>query len=94
MERAVALEPTPTILPDSLPEQLSAVRPVENAQVPPTIDDFPDGGFDLEQHIETITRDNIERALRQTGGVKVKAAELLGMTFRSFRYYTKKYNLK
>jgi two-component system response regulator PilR (NtrC family) len=94
MERAVALEPTPTILPDSLPEQLSTVRPAENTQIPPTIDDFPDGGFDLEQHIETITRDNIERALRQTGGVKVKAAELLGMTFRSFRYYTKKYNLK
>ena len=28
------------------------------------------------------------------GGVKVKAAELLGMSFRSFRYYMKKYNLK
>ena len=27
-------------------------------------------------------------------GVKVKAAELLGMSFRSFRYYMKKYNLK
>ena len=25
--------------------------------------------------------------------MKVKAAELLGMSFRSFRYYTKKYNL-
>jgi hypothetical protein len=24
----------------------------------------------------------------------VKAAELLGMSFRSFRYYMKKYNLK
>jgi len=24
----------------------------------------------------------------------VKAAELLGMSFRSFRYYVKKYNLK
>jgi two-component system response regulator PilR (NtrC family) len=94
MERAVALEPSPTILPDSLPEQLSNMRPADHTQVPTTIDDFPDGGFDLEQHIETITRDNIERALRQTGGVKVKAAELLGMSFRSFRYYTKKYNLK
>ena len=28
------------------------------------------------------------------GGVKVKAAELLGMSFRSFRYCMKKYNLK
>jgi SAM-dependent methyltransferase len=36
----------------------------------------------------------IAEALRRAGGVKVKAAELLGMSFRSFRYYTKKYNLK
>ena len=43
------------------------------------------------QHIE---REYIAEALRQSGGVKVKAAELLGMSFRSFRYYTKKYNLK
>ena len=27
-------------------------------------------------------------------GVQVKAAELLGMSFRSFRYYVKKYNLR
>jgi hypothetical protein len=26
--------------------------------------------------------------------VQVRAAELLGMSFRSFRYYAKKYNLK
>jgi len=55
---------------------------------------FPGEGFDLEQHVENIYRDKILEALRQTGGVKVKAAELLGMSFRSFRYYTKKYNLK
>ena len=30
----------------------------------------------------------------QAGGVQVKAAELLGMSFRSFRYYVKKYNLR
>ena len=28
------------------------------------------------------------------GGVQVRAAELLGMSFRSFRYYAKKYHLK
>ena len=57
-------------------------------------EDFPEAGFDLERHVEDITRSAIVRALRQAGGVKVKAAELLGMSFRSFRYYTKKYNLK
>ena len=28
------------------------------------------------------------------GGVQTKAAELLGMSFRSFRYYAKKFNLR
>ncbi len=56
--------------------------------------DFPDAGFDLEQHVQHIEREYIAEALRRAGGVKVKAAELLGMSFRSFRYYMKKYNLK
>jgi two-component system response regulator PilR (NtrC family) len=55
---------------------------------------FPDAGFDLEQHVQHIEREYIAEALRRAGGVKVKAADLLGMSFRSFRYYMKKYNLK
>ena len=57
---------------------------------PPTFDK----GFDLEQHVQLVEREYIAEALRRSGGVKVKAAELLGMSFRSFRYYMKKYNLK
>ena len=57
-------------------------------------DALPDAGFDLERHVQHIEREYIAEALRRAGGVKVKAAELLGMSFRSFRYYTKKYNLK
>ena len=94
MERAVALECTPTILPDSVPEALQMAERTAPAspQAPP--DAFPDTGFDLETHVQHIEREYIAEALRRTGGVKVKAAELLGMSFRSFRYYTKKYNLK
>jgi len=92
MERAVALERTPTVLPDSLPEQLSH-RPAD-AAAPAQTKPFPDAGFDLERHVQDIEREYIAEALRRAGGVKVKAAELLGMSFRSFRYYTKKYNLK
>ena len=54
----------------------------------------PKTGFDLEQHVQHLEREYIAEALRRSGGVKVKAAELLGMSFRSFRYYMKKYNLK
>jgi two-component system response regulator PilR (NtrC family) len=55
---------------------------------------LPEKGFDLEQHVQHLEREYIAEALRRSGGVKVKAAELLGMSFRSFRYYMKKYNLK
>jgi two-component system response regulator PilR (NtrC family) len=93
IERAVALEPSPSILVESLPEQLreSAVSPLTAA---PAAETFPESGFDLEQHVQLIEREYIAEALRRAGGVKVKAAELLGMSFRSFRYYTKKYDLK
>jgi two-component system response regulator PilR (NtrC family) len=93
IERAVALERTPSILVDSLPEQLrgaASASPAGAAQP----ERFPDAGFDLEQHVQHIEREYIAEALRRAGGVKVKAAELLGMSFRSFRYYMKKYDLK
>jgi two-component system, NtrC family, response regulator PilR len=93
IERAVALERTPSILVDSLPDQLrGATSPA--AAAAPQAENFPDAGFDLEQHVQHIEREYIAEALRRAGGVKVKAAELLGMSFRSFRYYMKKYDLK
>jgi len=91
MERAVALEPTPSILPDSLPPNIrgeAARVPVSNAE------GLPESGFDLEAHVKEIERGYIAEALKKAGGVQVKAAELLGMSFRSFRYYVKKYNLR
>jgi two-component system response regulator PilR (NtrC family) len=98
MERAVALERTPSVLVDSLPEQVRGVAVAAAAAVPatavPSDGGFPAAGFDLEQHVQDIEREYIAEALRRAGGVKVKAAELLGMSFRSFRYYMKKYNLK
>jgi len=93
MERAVALERTPSILVDSLPEQLRGAT-AASAHSAPQAESFPENGFDLEQHVQHIEREYIAEALRRAGGVKVKAAELLGMSFRSFRYYMKKYDLK
>ena len=90
IERAVALEATPTILPDSLPTHF---RP-QGASAAPVSDALPEGGFDLEAHVKEIERGYIAEALKRSGGVQVKAAELLGMSFRSFRYYVKKYNLR
>jgi two-component system response regulator PilR (NtrC family) len=91
MERAVALEATPTILPDSLPASVRGDSPRANAG---PVDGLPDSGFDLEAHVKEIEMSYIAEALKRAGGVQVKAAELLGMSFRSFRYYVKKYNLR
>ncbi len=92
LERAVALESTPTILPESLPTAiLDDGRPVTGVQ---PAEPLPDAGFDLEAHVKEIEIGYIAEALKRAGGVQVKAAELLGMSFRSFRYYVKKYNLR
>ena len=93
MERAVALERSPSILVESLPEQVRGAAATAAGAVVPS-ENFPDNGFDLEQHVQHIEREYIAEALKRAGGVKVKAAELLGMSFRSFRYYMKKYDLK
>jgi two-component system response regulator PilR (NtrC family) len=90
IERAVALESSAAILPDSLPPQLRGL-PSKNGQ---TASQLPDAGFDLEAHVESMERDYIAQALKRAGGKQSKAAELLGMSFRSFRYYVKKYNLR
>jgi two-component system response regulator PilR (NtrC family) len=91
LERAVALEATPAILPDSLPATIRGDVP---KPVTGTLEALPDSGFDLEAHVQEIERGYIAEALRRAGGVQVKAADLLGMSFRSFRYYVKKYNLR
>jgi two-component system, NtrC family, response regulator PilR len=101
IERAVAVEQTPVLLPESLPPH---VRPNgDGADDRPRAADAPGGlsafpalgaGFDLEARGEDFYRHYIALALDRTGGVQTKAAELLGMSFRSFRYYAKKLNLR
>jgi two-component system response regulator PilR (NtrC family) len=97
IERAVALEATRTVLPESLPAAIrtgtggsaAAGKAGEGAAGP-----LPAAGFDLEAHVKDIEREYITQALHRAGGVQVRAADLLGMTFRSFRYYVKKYNVR
>jgi two-component system response regulator PilR (NtrC family) len=91
IERAVALESTPAILPESLP---ASVRGESSRASASLVEVLPDSGFDLEAHVKEIEMSYIAEALKRAGGVQVKAAELLGMSFRSFRYYVKKYNLR
>jgi DNA-binding NtrC family response regulator len=104
IERAVALEQTELILPESLPAHVRAGA----ATLPKTASagaatglatpsaGLPDltEGFNLEALGEEFYRHYIALALERAGGVQTKAAEMLGMSFRSFRYYAKKFNLR
>jgi len=103
IERAVALEQTPLVLPDSLPLHVrtlvgpAAIGAAGAAGVgAAAVAGLPDiqEGFDLEAQGEQFYRHYIALALERSGGVQTKAAELLGMSFRSFRYYAKKFNLR
>jgi two-component system, NtrC family, response regulator PilR len=104
IERAVALEQSETILPETLPEEIrrgatpalaqasgatGAVAAVAAPELPALAE-----GFDLEAQGEEFYRHYMALALERAGGVQVKAAEMLGMSFRSFRYYAKKFNLR
>ena len=100
IERAVAVEQAPTLLPESLPPYVrpngsgAFFEPAEDASA--GLSDFPElqEGFDLEARGEDFYRHYIGLALERSGGVQTRAAELLGMSFRSFRYYAKKFNLR
>jgi two-component system response regulator PilR (NtrC family) len=98
VERAVALEAEDRIQPDTLGEHLRAGRPATplsaRRREAAAEEALPSSGFNLEQHLEDIERSHVERALRQAHGVQVRAAELLGLSFRQFRYLVKKYNLR
>ena len=98
IERAVALEPTPMVLVESLPDNVRALANPAAATVldggdAAPVASLPEAGFDLEQHVQSIEREYLAEALKRAHGVRTRAAELLGMSFRSFRYYAKKYEL-
>jgi two-component system response regulator PilR (NtrC family) len=69
------------------------LRPkVANTEVP--MPNTVPPGEKLGDALEDIERDAIVRALEQTRYNKTKAAQLLGMTFRSLRYRIKKLGIE
>jgi two-component system response regulator PilR (NtrC family) len=88
IERAFILETTNELSATHLPESVASDARV-NAAI-----SIPDGGFSLEEFVESLQKSYLEEALRRSNGVQVKAAEMLGMTYRSFRHYMQKYNVE
>jgi two-component system response regulator PilR (NtrC family) len=91
IERAVAMETT-----DELKIDLEADRPRAKAAGNSTNGDSPhvsSDGIDFEKYVAGIERSLIESALEQSGGVQIRAAELLKVSYRSFRHLLKKYDI-
>jgi len=89
IERVLALSPSETITTRDLPVHL-----LTNRRASSDLIQLPEGGLDLEAYLESIRTQLMLEALERTQGVQTQAAELLGMSFRSFRYYAKKAGIK
>ncbi len=87
VERAATLSTTDVLSPASMPPALRGEsEPAgERVQLSP--------GFSLERHLDADERHYLLEALRMADGVKTRAAELLGLSFRSFRYRLAKHGL-
>jgi two-component system, NtrC family, response regulator PilR len=88
IERAVALSLSDLIGPADFPDDLARQHPPSRTEIT-----LPADGLDLEAHLDRIRAELMRQALARAGGVQTQAAEFLGMTFRSFRYYAKKAGL-
>jgi two-component system response regulator PilR (NtrC family) len=88
IERSITLETTPTITERHIRSYLNE-RTISKG-TPPSLE-IPEEGIDLNKVVEDLERAFILKALEQTGGIKKKAAEILGMNFRAMRYKLAKY---
>jgi two-component system response regulator PilR (NtrC family) len=95
LERAVALETGKLVSLDGLPERITRYyqdhftdQALKERQVL-----IPEDGLDFEKHIRETERSYLMAALEVAGGVRIRASELLKMTYRSFRHYAKKHNV-
>jgi len=91
IERAVAVsgDRDGLVRLDHLPESVTGVSPL----VVEGLVHIPKEGVDLESRIGQIEKRYLVEALRAAGGVRTHAAELLRVSYRSFRHYAKKYGL-
>ena len=89
VERAVALESSDVIRAASLPLEIRAPQ----SAAPVLALELGEEGIDLEAMLEEIRGRYMRDALARRGGIQSQAARLLRMSFRSFRYFARKYNI-
>ncbi len=89
IERAMALAQGERIESRDLPDE---VRGFQGARETGGIE-IPDAGFNLDEFMERVRAGYVQKALEVESGVMVRAARRLGISFRSMRYFVKKYGL-
>jgi two-component system response regulator PilR (NtrC family) len=91
IERAVALERTDNIQPESLPQAVTNYNP---ASVAPQESGLPEEGLNLVAHLEHLEKTYLLEALRRTGGNQTRAAEVLHLSVRSLRHLLDKHSIR
>ena len=86
VERALVLGSSDTLTADALPASVRQPRDRDDVPV-----ELPSDGIDLEATLDRIERRYIQLALDRVGGVQTRAAELLRVSFRQFRYKLQKF---
>jgi len=95
MERAVALETGTQISLRVLPDRVVGLAPDSALQVSSqdSSNEFPAAGLDFENEIAHAEKRYLQMALEKSDGVRTRAADLLKISYRSFRHYAKKHGL-
>jgi two-component system response regulator PilR (NtrC family) len=96
VERAVALstgEELQVELPAERPKARAAAAGIGFSANGATSTGVLPDGMDMEKYVADIERSLLQAALSQSGGVQTKAADLLRISYRSFRHLMKKYEL-
>jgi two-component system response regulator PilR (NtrC family) len=86
VERAIVLGSSELLEADGLPAGLR--QPRDRHDVPL---ELPAEGIDLEAMLDRIEHRYMQLALERVGGVQTRAAELLRVSFRQFRYKLQKF---
>ena len=87
IERALVLGSGDMLEAEALPPDLNIMRDTQEVPV-----EIPPDGIDLEAMLDQIERRYLQMALSRTGGVQTRAAELLRVSFRQFRYKLQKHS--
>src|SRR6202011_6055267 len=93
MERAVALETGSEISLPVLPDRIAGYSGVGAATISGGRLTIPAEGVDFEKGMADAERRYLQAALEKADGVRTRAAEMLKITYRSFRHYAKKHNI-